>query len=254
MYAAVKKDIGLEDKLASRKGVVDDLKSISASNVVYDMFELYEKVVRDCKDKRSFTYNDMDDLIVETCSNSEINGIISLIKMEEINKRTAIVAGKFVSMLIQKSFDDGNNNFDIKDCPYIDFPYSVSGTETELLKIKVGGKLSDFVGLECNYVDMELHGSAKSYCGKSMRNSHLKIYGNVQGYWFAERCESSIVELHGRLIDFNALIGKRAKHNIFKTDNKQTLYDFKTYLPKKNRIVFIDNGVEEIVRDYAGSS
>jgi hypothetical protein len=94
--------------------------------------------------------------------------------------------GKYVSSLIQNSYDAGYNGFEFNLENVEEFPYlgcHIKGNDKNLIKIKIVGDVGCGFGTEAKEVDVNIQGNVDYFFGLSSNNLIATINGDVaHGY------------------------------------------------------------------------
>ncbi len=97
-------------------------------------------------------------------------------------------------------------------------------------------------------------GSVGNFCGSEARFSEFAI-GEDVGYYCGDTARYCVITLHGKV---GNNCGRKAEDTTFKTSNRNTLERLLLSVAartgkftSRNKIVFIEDGKEEVVRDYA---
>ncbi len=153
-------------------------------------------------------------------------------------------AGKFLSKLVQASFDAGYNGFLISASQGIDeFPYELTGKENDTLKIEIYGNAGNQFGSFSAYLDVTLQGSAGNHpafwtkdsiiviggdvgthCGVSLGRSKISILGNAGDSPFMDSQDSNWY-IGGKIGDLASLFNEDYRGN--KNFPNRSIFHFK---------------------------
>ena len=195
--------------------------------------------------------------------------ISTFIKITEKRKHDADYGarkGRFLTGLVQKSYDAGYNNFmldlsgpqlirDIGDC--------LKGTEHNRLKIRITGDIGDWCAVESSYCDFKIEGDVGQSLARYAKHSSFAIKGDA-GFGLGEDAVDSDFYVEGNLVGAGAIESKNCRFSLlgtapwttggsskgcsFKTNNLQTLLRLyhESYCIKE--LVYIHkDGSEEMV-------
>jgi hypothetical protein len=188
----------------------------------------------------------------------------------------------FFSKVMQNMYDNGVDSLNL-DAQFDMFPYGLRANEGRPAQIILKNKTAA-AGSYCSYISMIFEGDAKELVGMGARHSSFRIQGDSGGsigqqakfctfevqnalancgdhaedstFIFrgnvgpglakgAQRCS---FEVHGSIA---GSVGRYTDACTFKTPNEETLEYLMKYVSVDNRVVFIKDGKEEIVKDYA---
>jgi len=162
--------------------------------------------------KLGWNYAAIMDNVTQVLTPKEINLFLQTTMKHEDHRNYVHNTGIFIAKLIQNSYNPDYNEF-ILDT-------------TKLQQIHRIGY--DVRGTPEKPIVISIIGNTGSNYGAKSRNATFNVTGNI-----GESC------------------GFSSAYSIFKTSNKETLDKMLYSVSSGNRIIFIQDGKEEIVRDYA---
>ncbi len=167
---------------------------------------------------------------------------------EEPDINEIVGVGKFISHLVQNSYNFGYNKFvlDVKNLQEIDnLCYKISGTKDNPINVNIIGNVGGECGGDSDYLEMEINGNADWYFAHHSKNSKFTINGDSGS--------SSGTGLENSLVNFNGDVGDgssaEAINSVFKTTNSEALNTIRAWVPEEdsgNKMYFIHpDGSEE---------
>ena len=184
--------------------------------------------------------NDIDDILQPT-------KIMAFTLLTDRYKDNLWETALFINKLIQNSYNAGFNNFRLGDCSEISDLCAYLEGKDKPISVKIEGDAGEDCGSGANNLTISIAGNAGDFCGEYAEDSTITIGGNA-GVRCAWRANNSTITIEGNT---GYGCGLMAKNSTFKTSNADTLQKLKRHVPKGNKIIFINNGREEVVRDYA---
>ncbi len=138
-----------------------------------------------------------------------------------------IKTGIYVTRLIQKSFRDGYNDFNLHlQYPLLYLGYDLQGQEQNLLRLNIIGDTGPDFCSESKYVHCIITGKVG---GASASNSRKSIF-SIQG-------------------DVDETFGYNSHNCVFKTPRQEVLRRLMRIVPERNQIYFLEEDREVLQRD-----
>jgi hypothetical protein len=205
---------------------------------------------------------------------AQINDWMKLVNSEALDEYQGLL--RFTGRLIQNSYMAGFSLFRYSTIGEVanDLPMNMYASQENPIQIEVSGNCNIALA-NSEYVILMVEGNMGEACGKDSKYCVVEIHGDC-GHNLGEHAEDCMFTVHGKigtevdqenekeiretpqgstremhLLEKANSIGNGAKRCIFKTSNTKTLERFLEVVPKGNQVVYIKNGVEQIVRDYA---
>jgi len=225
MQTEIRKGKGIEG-LVGYTPKVEEARDIEATEHVFS--DLYERYVHCLDDKTPVPeYKTITDILTP----NQINLFLQQTILYENHPNHSDKTGKFLSQLIQNSYDSGKNNFTLNTTALKEtnaIGYKIKGTPTKNIEITITGNTEDTCGWHSKNTTFNITGNTGDNCGLSSRHSTFTIRGTV-----GEFC------------------GLFSDHLTYKTPNKETLDKLLKDALGDHKLIFIHpNGTEEIKRDY----
>jgi len=109
-----------------------------------------------------------------------------------INRLESAYTGEFLSDLVQKSFENGNNNFilNTQDAAISTLGHQLKGTPEEPIQITIQGNTGHNCGYESERCEFYITGNTGNSCGVESKDCRYDIQGDI-GDWFSvttKRC------------------------------------------------------------------
>jgi len=284
---AISKGDGIDGIVSDR--MVDDTNSLETTGHFSEIYRCFARFL----DERTSAWKEMKGLS-NVLTPDQINVFLLGCTTYENHPYFSLFTGRFVSELIQRSYNSGHNNFTFdttmfrnptKMYPDLDnMVAGISGTLEKPINISILGStgthcgyhsnnliisITGNTGLHCGYhsknLTFTIGGDADYQCGSSSENTKMTIFGSVGNnsgmgspnstytVWgdvgpnFGSFSSNSTFTIHGR----GSGCGEDAKESTFRSSNQETVQNMLKDVPPGNRIILIQDGKEEVVRDYA---
>ena len=212
-------------------------------------------------------------LMLDSLTPEQINAFLQTTSRYEQYKGYCWGTGRFISAMVQKSYDAGHNRFHLNTTALqeINLLYNqLKGRPDEPIQVTHTGNIGEHCGDKACYLIIDIRGDTGDACGVEVYNSMFNIRGNT-GDWYGSKSNFSTFNITGDTGDqcgdlsgkstFNITgdtglrCGQASINSTFKTPNRKTLEKMLKDVSKYNRVIFINpDGTEEIVRDYANKS
>ncbi|HLD00254.1 MAG TPA: hypothetical protein VJC39_00750 [Candidatus Nanoarchaeia archaeon] len=245
-------------------GKVEVERKVEVKNRFGELCREYEEVLeaRDYKGK----IKTIDDILAPSDINTFLQTTITCQQHQNYNWRT----GMFISQLIQKSYDAGNNGFELntqKVKRLNNLGYQIQGTKRRKIKLKIEGDAGDYCGRNSTDSTTTIGGNAGDYCGFDSKNSIITI-GENAGNWCGYYSTDSTITIGGNTgndcgwnsTDSTITIGGNAgnycgwdsNNSTFKIKNKELYERLKEELnfKKGNRLFLLSPDGTEIDPKY----
>tara|TARA_Y100000310_G_scaffold281791_1_gene302542 strand:- start:7348 stop:8097 length:750 start_codon:yes stop_codon:yes gene_type:complete len=248
MNSLIKKDVGLEEKLGNRSSnKLDEVKRLkveskSGLGVAIVLFEEYlplgafsDGAIRSLKCR------------LPVLNSQEIYSFMAVANTYDQSDYFMEARDLLINHILSKSFDYGNNDF-VLDFQNHDACKLLMKSDVEnQFRAEIMAK--EFAFNFNNYANIDIVAKGNKFfnCGIDLKDSKVAFHGLV--YNVAWRSNNSEFEFYGKINSDH--VGSDSKNCIYRTDAKSNIDILKKSVSRGNRIVFVDNGVEEIVRDYA---
>ena len=115
----------------------------------------------------------------------KINAFLQTTKIFENDKNYQSYTGKFISKLIQNSYNAGNNNFKLntKNLKEIhSLGYGLQGIKEKQIKITIEGNTGNWCGEESKHTTFNIKGNTGNWCGWRSKHTTFNIEGNTRNY------------------------------------------------------------------------
>ncbi len=192
-----------------------------------------------------------DNEVTEVYTPGEISEIFLF--LQKVLQHENNYVGVFVSKLIQNSYLAGNNNFSLQAISEVfGVGACVKGMDGDVISISVMGEALSGIGSHCSFASFDIS-EGRNLAAWSAQDSSFSFKSDAgQGVGFeARRCEFMFQGSVDRLI------GMGAESCTFKTTRKDTLEELLQWVsfdklesPSGNRIYFVRNGKQKLIRDY----
>jgi hypothetical protein len=241
---------GIEDVLGSHSGqAVDVVRQIQADGWGKAVVEAYEALLN--RRYIQYTLVDNEPMIDAThvLRPEEIELFLQASVKHENHPKHMSRIGIFVSRLVQNSYDAGHNGFHFNTDATSDaenFCCYLHGSEDKPLRITITGDAGHLCGGYSSHLHLTIHGNTAEYCGASTSHSRVLIKGNA-GVGCGGNSKDSVFIINGKMA---GNVSYTADRSTFKTHNKQTLYYLRWAVSGNNRIVFLEDDRDVILRDY----
>jgi len=223
----------------------------------------------------------------EALSEKQLNAFLAETQKYEDKENYGVATGFFLSKLVQNAYDSGARFLQITPKMELsEFPIYLDIREEEPLGLEYRGRLKNGMGTLAKNLKIIFRGRSKNCgfqsiesvflidgevgkCGNEARSSTYIISGDVNE-GIGNRAEDSDYTIFGRLLGECANEAKRCNFTFhgmivdpydthrrfsrsegctYRTDNASTLTTLIDVVPWGNRIVMIESGKEEVLRD-----
>jgi len=262
MNVEIRKGEGIEGLVGS--SMVEEVREVEASRGLSEVFERFVRIMDGGIDMMGNHVG----VIPEVLTPNQINAFLQQTSLYDDYPYYLVSAGVFVSRLIQNSYDSGNNDFmlsmtDLRDIGYLG--YWIVGKRENPLEVTIVGDAGRTCGMRAEHSIITVQGSVGDSCGRNSENSIFNITADTAeycgfqsnkstfnitryaGYHCGAESINSIFNISG---DAGDGCGYNSNGSTFKTENKETLHQMLMQVPRGNRIIFMQDGTEEIKRDY----
>lgn len=229
----------------------NELYKLLEESLVIDNNEYFESYMEDnsfVKKMNIFHKEKVPHTLFPTEINSFLQELNGFENDEEPDINEIVGVGRFISHLVQNSYNFGYNKFflDVKNLQEIDnLCYKISGTKDNPINVKIIGNVGGECGGDSNYLEMELNGNADRSFAYHAKNSIFIINGDCGSYSGAG-LEDSLISFNGKVGDGTSA---EAINSVFKTTNLEALNIIRAWVPEGdqgNKVFFIHpNGSEE---------
>jgi formylmethanofuran dehydrogenase subunit C len=124
-------------------------------------------------------------------------------------------AGKFLTAIIQNSYDAGHNRFriDLREAQHklCYLGHNLRGEKGRAVMLEIDGDVGSECGQGTAYAEFNIRGNAESGCGEIAKDSTFNITGNT-GNFFGSRAVNSAFNIQGNV---GNLCGREAEHSTF---------------------------------------
>src|SRR3989344_1337836 len=218
-------------------GKVEVERKVEVKNRFGELCREYEEVLeaRDYKGK----IKTIDDILAPSDINTFLQTTITCQQHQNYNWRT----GMFISQLIQKSYDAGNNGFELntqKVKRLNNLGYQIQGTKRRKIKLKIEGDAGDYCGIDSKNSIITIGENAGNWCGYYSTDSTITIGGNT-GNDCGWNSTDSTITIGGNAGNY---CGWDSNNSTFKIKNKEL--NFK----KGNRLFLLSPDGTEIDPKY----
>jgi len=258
------KRTGFEGLLEGHEvGRVEVERKVEVKNRFGELGRKYEEVL-EANDYEG-EIKTIDDILAPSDINTFLQTTITCQQHQNYDWRT----GMFISQLIQKSYDAGNNYFVLntqKVKGLHNLGHQIQGTKKRKIKLKIegdagngcgwysknsiitiGGNLGDWFGRDSNNSTITIRGDVGDYCGYDSNNLIITIGGNA-GYECGRYSTDSTIIIGGNAGNW---CGLNSTDSTFKVRNELLYEQLKTKLDfdKSNKLFLIrPDGTEEVYR------
>ncbi len=168
-----------------------------------DVIGEYAKIIETGWKKNLNNRDEKKDMVhkpIRPLSSDKINKFIKNTRyFKDFDHNYMELTGRFISRLIQSSYNANNNDFDIRLDPDVSWEYiaaNLKGEKDNPIRINIFGDLGDDLGYNAKYVDIKLEGSAGAGVGVWSENSKFDVLGDVNAFLGAYAKKSRFV-IHG---------------------------------------------------------
>ncbi|HLD00252.1 MAG TPA: hypothetical protein VJC39_00740 [Candidatus Nanoarchaeia archaeon] len=162
-----------------------------------ELMRKYEEVL-EAKDYSEI--KTIDDILAP----SDINAFLQVTIKYEQHQNYDWRTGKFISQLIQKSYDAGNNGFVLntqKVKGVHNLGYKIQGTKERKIELKIEGDAGYNCGSNSKDSTITIEGNVGNDCGSYSNNSTITIAGNA-GYDCGIYSKNSTITIGGNVGDY----------------------------------------------------
>ena len=224
-------------------GKVEVERKVEVKNRFGELCREYEEVL-EANDYEG-EIKTIDDILAP----SDINAFLQVTIKYEQHQNYDWRTGKFISQLIQISYDAGNNGF-VLNTQKVKLGYlgdKIQGTEERKIELKIEGDAGNYCGSNSKDSTITIEGNVRDNCGFDSKNSTIIIRGNA-GNWCGWYSNNSTITIEGNVENW---CGESSNNSTFKVKNKELYERLKTELDfKKRNTLFLirPNGKEEVYR------
>lgn len=145
----------------------------------------------------------------------EINQFLQMTIIYENARDYERASGQFITKLIQNSYDEGFNNFELNVNNSMEMlGYRLQGDSSNLMRMKIFGNLNRGYCLSStNYLVCTIYGDVGERSANSCKNSVFNVFGNT-GDFFGKSSDTdnSVFVVHGNVGEWN---GHEIENSIF---------------------------------------
>ncbi len=157
-------------------------------------------------------------------------------------------AGRYISELIQASYNEGNNDFvlNTQDFSASHLAYNLQGRAKRKLTIEIHGSVGHNFGMNSSNIGATIQGSALSHLGVLSEYSSFSAYGASRDPGF--RMKKGEIHILGSIGNFT---GVSAKESVFRIDGKvHAIYDSAHEKPSNCEFYLRDKGSHKLVKSF----
>tara|TARA_Y100000310_G_scaffold281791_1_gene302537 strand:- start:4168 stop:4926 length:759 start_codon:yes stop_codon:yes gene_type:complete len=251
MIGEVKKDIGLEEKLLSRDGSMDDVKNLISSNSKFEeLLKFYEDFLSVCKgdvEEMDILQGPTTDIVLSPKNIlAFLNATISFSSYSNYMK----VTGKVITNLLQNSFDAGYNDFLLSNAAEdLEFlAVQLQGNSKNHLNLRLEGGVGQVFAGSAQYINVLASGGAAEYSCMRSSDCNFTFYQAVVPVEFASDAEDCIFELYGGFTGFDKKLtglyfnpGVNSKDCKYIFNNEHIVNFVKEILEPENTVRLVDD-------------
>ena len=247
MQAAVKKDIGLEEKLVGRSGRVDETKQVQADGNIDELMTTFAEMMK-------VDYEDAGKIKESMESNQYtheqvVNFFASSIVFEE-SENYYYSLGEYVSKLIQ------NSSVEKWDFPkYLPGAHNLGSNLSGNYILNIECEVGEYLGFCSKSSEFNVFANVGKLAAEEAKNCLFRFFADVDFSNFASNAENCTFEFHLPLNykdGQSSCIGAHAEGCTYKVWDKDNVGFFRRRIGSGSRLIYVSKGKEEIVRDYGG--